>query len=93
MSQPRRRDLQPLQTNDRATILVGIGAWAIALVVLLIVQPAPADRWWIWTCVSGIGGGLFGLWYVHRRDRRAARPPERTSAESTTTASPLSDRT
>jgi hypothetical protein len=29
--------------------------------------------------VAGIGGGLFGLWYIHRRDRR--RPTDSPSAE------------
>lgn len=76
MSQPNRRDLEPLQTNDTATILVGTALWAIALIVLLIAQPGPDQRWWIWTCVAGIAGGVFGLWYV-RRSARARRAQER----------------
>lgn len=61
-----------MKTNDTLTVLTGTGLWAVALVVLLVVQPGPEHRWWIWTCVSGICGGLFGLWYVRRR---AHRPP------------------
>ncbi len=76
MSQPNRRDLEPLQTNDTATILVGTALWAIALIVLLIAQPGPGQRWWIWTCVAGIAGGVFGLAYV-RRSARAHRAEER----------------
>lgn len=70
MSQPNRPDLEPLQTNDTATFLVGTALWAIALIILLIVQPGPSQHWWIWTCVVGVAGGLFGLVYV-RRSRRA----------------------
>ena len=52
-----------------ATITIG---WALALVVLLFVRSAlPADvRWWIWTCVTGLLMGLFGLWYVPLLKRR-----------------------
>lgn len=77
MSQPNRRNLEPLQTNDTATFLVGTALWAVALVILLILQPA--ERWWIWTCVAGVGGGLFGLWYVHRFNRPRDHPGPRTA--------------
>jgi hypothetical protein len=55
-----------------ATITLG---WALALVVLLAVRSElPADlRWWIWTCVTGVLMGLFGLWYVPFLKRRRAR--------------------
>ena len=34
----------------------------------------PTDvRWWIWTCVTGVLMGLFGLWYVPLLKRRRAR--------------------
>jgi hypothetical protein len=50
-------------------------AWAIALVVLLIVRDSiPAgSRWWLWTCVGGLVMGLFGLWYVPMLKRRRSR--------------------
>ncbi len=60
-------------------------AWAVALVVLLIVRDAlPAgSRWWLWTCVAGLVMGLFGMWYVpvlkrgrqRAADRRGPRQP------------------
>ncbi|GAA3131253.1 hypothetical protein GCM10010466_22340 [Planomonospora alba] len=75
MNQPRRQDLQPLQTNNTATILAGMGLWAVALVVLLIIGLDPEDRWWIWTCVAAIGLGAFGLWYVRPRHGVASPSP------------------
>ncbi len=49
--------------------------WAIALVVLLIGRTSlrPDVRWWIWTCVAGLGLGLFALWYLPRLKRARAR--------------------
>jgi uncharacterized membrane protein len=69
-------------------------AWAVALVVLLVVrgQLPAGERWWIWTCVSGLVLGLFGLWYVPRlkrgRTQAAARradgqPAPRASGSNT----------
>jgi hypothetical protein len=72
----------PLEANDQLVVGVGTAAWAIALVVLLIVRdslPASA-RWWIWTCLAGVALGLFALWYVprlkHSRAKAAARTRE-----------------
>jgi hypothetical protein len=68
----------PKEADDRLVTAVITGAWAVALVVLLIVRdsiPAGA-RWWLWTCAAGLVMGLFGLWYVpvlkRRRERAAA---------------------
>lgn len=70
MEQQWHPDPEPIETNDQATILVGIGLWALALVALLIFPPAPGHQWWIWTCVAGIVGGLFGVWFVRRFRKR-----------------------
>jgi Protein of unknown function (DUF2530) len=69
----------PLEADDRLVIWAVTAAWAIALVVLLIVRGSlPAgQRWWIWTCACGLAMGLFASWYVPRlkrsRERAAAR--------------------
>jgi hypothetical protein len=61
-------------------------AWAVAVIVLLMLRDhLPAgDRWWLWTCVAGLGLGIFALWYVPRikrgRDRGAARRAARAIA-------------
>jgi hypothetical protein len=41
-------------------VLIGIGLWAVALVVLLALGDR-VDRSWTWTCVAAIGLGLLGL--------------------------------
>lgn len=71
---------------------VGAGAWAVALVVLLLIGLPEADRWWLWVCVTGVVTGLFGVWYIPRLQRSRAEliagharsepsPPPHGSAE------------
>jgi hypothetical protein len=66
---------------------VGTAGWAVALVVLLIVRDSlPAGSgWWVWTCVTGLVMGLFGLWYVpvvkRGRARAAARRAQLSDAQ------------
>jgi Protein of unknown function (DUF2530) len=79
MSRARRAAPPPLEANDQLVTVVITAGWAIALIVLLAVGPhiPPSQRWWIWTCVTGFGLGLFGLVYVphlkRSRDRAARR--------------------
>jgi len=72
----------PLEANDQLVTVTGTAGWALALIVLLIVRGSlPADdRWWIWTCVTGLAMGLFGLWYVPRFKRARARAAARRAA-------------
>jgi H+/Cl- antiporter ClcA len=74
-----------MRTNDIRIAIAGTAAWAVALVVMLIVDLPSHDRWWLWVCVTGIVIGLFGVWYVPRlqsgRDRSdATRAAERERA-------------
>jgi LPXTG-motif cell wall-anchored protein len=71
-SADRRPDPPPLATNDRATVLVGIGLWVVALILTLVFHQQLADSgraWWTWTALAGIAGGLLGLVYLKRRRR------------------------
>jgi hypothetical protein len=82
---PRRPAPPPLEANDRQVTLVGTAAWAVALVILVILRDQlPADqRWWIWTCVAGVCMGLFALWYVPRFKRaRARKAQQRAEAQA-----------
>jgi Protein of unknown function (DUF2530) len=86
VTRSRRPAPPPLEANDQLVAAVITAAWAVALVILLILrEQIPADeRWWIWTCAAGLAMGLFGLWYVPRLKRARARAAaRRNQAEST----------
>jgi hypothetical protein len=71
-SAARRPDPAPLVTNDRLTVLIGIGLWLVALVVTLVMHDRLADEgrtWWIWTAATGAALGLAGLVYLRRHGR------------------------
>ena len=69
----------PLEANDQVVTAVITAAWAIGLVIVLLLRnQLPAGQWWwVWTCVAGLCLGLFGLWYVPRLKRARARGAER----------------
>lgn len=76
----RRPDPPPLATNDRKTVLVGIGIWAVLLVLALIFHgwlEETGRGWWVWTPVVAIALGLYGLRYLGRR-RRGVGPADPT---------------
>jgi drug/metabolite transporter (DMT)-like permease len=79
----RTRHASPpaLEANDPLVTIVGTVAWAVALVVLLVLrdQIPAGQRWWIWTCATGVVMGLFALWFVPRLKRGRARSAERRS--------------
>lgn len=91
MTEPPQRPAgppPPLEANDQLVTGVITAAWAVALIVLLIVRDSlpPAERWWVWTCVAGFGMGVFGLWYVpvlkRGRARAAARRQDHSSRDN-----------
>jgi H+/Cl- antiporter ClcA len=84
VSSTRRPSPEPLEANDQVVAAVITGGWVIALIVLLAVRtdiPA-SDRWWIWTCVTGVVLGLFGLLYVPFLKRSRARAAQRRARSS-----------
>jgi H+/Cl- antiporter ClcA len=88
VSTASRPSPEPLEANDQLVAVVITAGWAIALIVLLAVRsdiPA-SDRWWIWTCVTGVGLGLFGLVYVPILKRSRARAAERRARAGSSTA-------
>lgn len=68
---------------------IGTGLWAVALVVVLIVGPPAADRWWLWVCVVGVGIGLFGVWYIPRLHRSRAALEARRAASKPAASKPV----
>jgi hypothetical protein len=66
-------DVEPLDVTGVRTVGVGTVLFLLAGLALLPFQGwlAEHDRtWWLWTCVAGVGLGLFGLQYCRRRARR-----------------------
>lgn len=70
---PRRPDPEPLETDDRPVVWVGIGLWVVAFVVLLVFFRDDLRRhhttWWLWSCGIGVALGLYGLRFTARRRR------------------------
>jgi hypothetical protein len=83
VSSDRRPAPPPLEANAPLVTWVGIAAWAVALIVLVAVREhiPPSDRWWIWTCVTGIGLGVFALLYIPRLTRSRERAAQRRASQ------------
>ena len=60
MPGPLKQAPPPLQIDTARVVLAGMAAWAVALVVLLILGDR-VDRMWTWTCVAAIGLAVLGL--------------------------------
>ena len=77
MSRPARRpDPAPLETDDVLLVAIGTAAWALALVVLVVLRVTDAAEvrdWWMGMCGYGIALGLFGVRYCRRRHAAIAR--------------------
>src|SRR5215472_2266614 len=84
--QPRSEAPPPLEGNDQLITVIITAAWAVALIVLLSLGDfLPSSKhWWIWTCVTGVGLGLFGVVYVPFLKRSRARAAERRSGGDAT---------
>lgn len=69
----RRPDPAPLETDDRAVLVVGMLLWAVAFVVLIVFFRDDLRRhhttFWLWSCGLGFVMGFYGLWFVSRRRR------------------------
>ncbi len=67
-------ELRPVAVPMTRIVAIGIGVWAVALVVTLVV-PALHEgprSWWPWCCVAGLLLGLAGYAYVRRGRGNAA---------------------
>jgi len=74
----------PLEGNDRLITVVGTIGWAVALAVVLGLwdtMPRSA-HWWVWTCLTGVGLGLFAIAYVPHLKRSRAKAADRSGGPS-----------
>ena len=60
MPTPTKQAPPPLQVDTARVVMAGIGLWAVALVVVLLLGDR-VDRMWTWTCLAAIGLGALGL--------------------------------
>ena len=74
MATNRRPDPDPLETNDVLVVAMGTAAWAVALLLAVVLREQLDDQGrgsWVWVAAAGTFLGLVGLRHVRRR--RAAR--------------------
>ena len=86
MAAPRRPDPEPLRTDDVTAVTVGTIAWAVLLVVLLVLHNRLEDQGresWVWVAAAGLFLGLVGIRTVRRR-RAALRRDEAATARPAT---------
>lgn len=71
-------DVEPLDVDGVRTVAVGTALWGIAFVALLPFAARLQDDgrlWWLWTCLTGFGLGLFGVEFCRRRRAQHAAGP------------------
>ncbi|PJE97803.1 DUF2530 domain-containing protein [Streptomyces carminius] len=75
----KREAPEPLEGNIVAVVVGGTVIWFTMFLVQLPFYGWFADHdrtWWLWTCLAGGVLGLYGIWFVRRREaaiRRARR--------------------
>lgn len=71
-AEKRRPDPKPVQTDDRKPVIVGLVAWLVALVVVLLTGLAGAHNGWVLlTILIGVVLGVAGLVYTFVQRARA----------------------
>ena len=76
-------DVEPLDVDGVRTVQVGTALFLLGFLALLPFygQLSESDStWWLWSCLAGVGLGLFGLEYCKRR--RAFRAELRSAEDA-----------
>lgn len=64
-------EVEPVDHHEVTVVIVGMVAWAIAFVVLVVFFRHDLHRhhatWWLWACLIGEALGLYGLRFTMRR--------------------------
>lgn len=81
MPRPARRpDPPPLESDDVRAVAAGTAAWAVGLVVLIVLRVTDAARvetWWLVMCGYGLLLGVVGVRYCQRRHAAIERDKAR----------------
>jgi hypothetical protein len=81
---PKHEAPEPLEGPIVPTIIGGTILWFVLFLVQLPFYGWFDDRghaWWVWTCLAGTVLGLYGVYFVKKRDtaiKRAAAAAEDT---------------
>ncbi|URN12320.1 DUF2530 domain-containing protein [Streptomyces radiopugnans] len=78
---------EPLEGNVVATVVGGTVIWFTLFLVQLPFYrwfDEHGRTWWLWTCLAGGVLGLYGIWFVRRREAalRRERLARETGADS-----------
>ena len=69
-------DVRPLDVTGVRTVSVGAILFLLASLVLVLFfrdwMDETGREWWLWTCVTGFGLGIFGYDHCRRRARHHA---------------------
>ncbi|WP_420918968.1 DUF2530 domain-containing protein, partial [Streptomyces lonarensis] len=79
----KRQAPPPLEGPVALVVGIGTGLWALAFLAQLPFWSRYAEDGrtnWIWTCLVGVGLGLFGLWFNGRREAAIRRDAERAAS-------------
>ena len=65
----RKPDPEPIKSNAKLAILVGLILWVVALLFLVFqaTQATPQKSWYTTTCIVGIVLGIYALIRERRR--------------------------
>ncbi|MBL8932119.1 MAG: hypothetical protein JNL54_18515 [Kineosporiaceae bacterium] len=71
-SADRRPDPEPLPTSERTMVWAVTAIWAALLIAALVMRAELADQgrgWWIWTPVTAVALGLYGIRWLAGKGR------------------------
>lgn len=80
----RRPDPAPVRTDARKALLAGTAAWAVVLVVALVMRDwldSIDAGWFVTAAIIGMALGLVGLAVVQLRRRGRRDPADRDSVD------------
>lgn len=83
---PKHEAPEPLEGPVVATITGGTIVWFVLFVVQLPFYGWFHDHghtWWIWTCLAGGVLGLYGIWFVRKRDAAIKRSATEDATNAT----------